>query len=87
MFYHVLSAENFDVVHSSMYPTNTAWIAFRSTQESKIPLVFTPYFHYLKNEFRDSICLREMLKKSSMIVACSNAERETCRDGFRAQPQ
>jgi glycosyltransferase involved in cell wall biosynthesis len=72
----VISTENFDVVHSSIYPTDTARIAFRSTQESKIPLVFTPYFHYLKNEFRDSICLREMLKKSSVVVACSNMERE-----------
>lgn len=72
----VLSTENFDVVHASIYPTNTAWIAFRFAQKSKTPFVFTPYFHYLKNEFRDSICLREMLKKSSVVVACSNMERE-----------
>lgn len=83
----VISTENFDVVHSSIYPTDTARIAFRSTQKSKTPLIFTPYFHYLGNEFRDSICLREMLKKFSMIVACSEKERETCRDGFRAQSQ
>ena len=72
----ILSTENFDVLHASIYPTNTAWLSFRFALKSKTPFVFTPYFHYMRSEFRDSICLREMLKKSSVIVACSNVERE-----------
>ena len=73
---NLIAKEKFDIIHASIFPTTTSWLAFKAARRSGRPFVFTPYYHYLRNEFRDSVRLKEMLRYSDAIIACSKVERE-----------
>ena len=66
----------YDIVHASIFPTTSAYLALKYANESGTPFVFTPYYHYLKSEFNVSKILSKMLKKSQAIVACTNREAD-----------
>lgn len=73
--YKIISNGQYDVVYSSIFPTTTSVLAFKAAMDSKKPFVFTPYYHYLIPEFRNSNLLRFMVRNSSATIACSELER------------
>jgi glycosyltransferase involved in cell wall biosynthesis len=66
---------DYDVVHSSIFPTATALISYKASLDSNKPFVFTPYYHYRMAPFNNNPLLKRMAKGSTALIACTNKER------------
>ncbi|MHB8553266.1 MAG: glycosyltransferase family 4 protein [Thermoplasmataceae archaeon] len=73
--YKLIADGDFDVVHSSIFPTATSVISFKACLDSGKPFVYTPYFHFLNKDFQNNPLLKYMIKKSTAVIACSNMEK------------
>ena len=70
-----LRREKFDVVHASTFPTTSAFLSMKYSQKYQIPFVFTPFYHYRRSDFKESILLSSMIKRSQAVIACTEIEK------------
>ncbi|WP_298278368.1 glycosyltransferase family 4 protein [Ferroplasma sp.] len=70
-----LLKEKFDVLHTSTFPTTSAFLSYKYSKKYNIPFVFTPYYHYKIHDFNGSKVLSSMIKGSQGVVACTELER------------
>lgn len=75
--YNDIMKKDYDIIHASIFPTTTSYLALKASLDRKIPFVFTPYYHYRLKEFSSSRIMRFMLTNSSANIACTAQERES----------
>ncbi len=64
-----------DVVCLSAFSYAITLLGALAARKGRIPLVFTPYYHYRLPKFHDSPILRDMVAASSAVIACTDSER------------
>ena len=72
---YYLSREKFDVIHASAFPTTSAFLSLNYSQKYQIPFVFTPFYHYRIDAFKESTVLPSMIKRSQAVIACTELEK------------
>lgn len=74
--FNIVFKGEYDVVHSSIFPTATAYMAFKASLDSHKPFVFTPYYHFMLPSFKNSALLQHIVKNSTALIACTSLERK-----------
>ncbi|MEM4091160.1 MAG: glycosyltransferase family 4 protein, partial [Thermoplasmatales archaeon] len=78
--YTAIRDGDYDVVYSSTFPSATAFLSLRASNNSGKPFVFTPYFHYAQSWQRNSKLMQYFVKHSDALIACTELEKKALVD-------
>lgn len=65
---------NPDLIWGSIYPNELSIEAFYISRKIGIPFIYTPYYHYQLEEFKEPKILESMAKSETFLIACTKSE-------------
>lgn len=74
LFAHIVRSR-YDALAISAFPYTITFLAFAAAYLHRVPVTFTPFYHYRVPEFSGSPVLRFMVRQSAAVVACTPRER------------